>query len=115
MQQEALDYRRPTTPVQRRPVLRMIVLAAASILLVLSVVCCVATWVSPRRFIFLPGGDVGLGFRSYAGWLAWIEYAPWMANPDYVRWSVPWVAVIVAEALAIALCLYRRRSSKVEG
>jgi hypothetical protein len=109
MQQEALDYRRPSTPMQRRPVLRMIVLAAASVLLVVSVIWCVATWASPGRFIFLPGGDVGLGFRSHAGWLEWIEYAPWMSNPDYVQWSVPWVAAFVAEGLVISLCLYRRR------
>lgn len=87
----------------------MVVLAAASILLIISAVWCVATWSSPGRFIFLPFGDVGLGFRSHAGWLEWIEHAAWMDDPDFVKWSVPWFAVIVVEALIIALCLYRRR------
>ena len=109
MQPQALDYRRPSTPVQRHPVLRMIVLAAASVLLVVSVIWCVATWRSPDRFIFLPGGDVGLGFRSHAGWLQWIEYAPWETNPDYVLWSVPWGAAFATDASVIAICFYRRR------
>ena len=109
MQQEALDYRHPSTPVQRRPVLGMIVLVAAIITLAVSVIWCVATWGSPGRFIFLPYGDVGLGFRSQAGWLEWVEYAGWMASPDYVQWSVPWAAPFVIEASVVALCLYRWR------
>jgi len=45
----------------------------------------------PRRFIFLPGGDVGLGFKSFDGWLEWIEYAPWdPAHTDTAWWSLPW-------------------------
>jgi hypothetical protein len=64
---------------------------------------------SPRRFIFLPGGDVGLGFRSHAGSLQWIEFAPWMANPDLVQWSLPWLPVLGLEALVIVLCIVRRR------
>lgn len=56
----------------------------------------------PGRMIFLPGGDVGLGFKSYAGRLQWIEYAPWdPRNLDYPWWSIPWVVVVSAETLAL--------------
>ena len=106
---DAIDYRHPSTPVQRRPVLRIIVLVADAIAFAVSAIWCIATWNSPGRLIFLPGGDVGLGFRSHAGRLEWIEYAPWMANPDYVQWSLPWLAAFAAEASVMALCLYRRR------
>jgi hypothetical protein len=109
MQRQSIEYRQLSTPAQRRPMLRSIVFVAASVLLVVSVICCLATLSSPRRFIFLPGGDVGLGFRSYAGSLQWIEFAGWQANPDYVQWSLPWPAVFVVEAMVIALCVLRRR------
>jgi hypothetical protein len=111
MQRESIDYRHPSTPVPRRPVMRIIALVTACVLFVVSVVWCITTWSSPGRFIFLPGGDVGLGFRSHAGTLQWIEYAPWMANPDYVQWSLSWSAAFVVEAssIVIALCTFRRR------
>jgi hypothetical protein len=105
MQRKMIDNQHPSTSRQRRPVARIIVSVVVCVLLVVSVIWCVATLSSPGRFIFLPGGDVGLGFRSHGGWLHWIEYAPWMNNPDYVQWSLPWIAVFVAEALVIALCL----------
>jgi hypothetical protein len=107
--QETLEYRHPSTPVPRRPVFRGILLAAASVLLIISVAWCVATWNSPGRFIFLPFGDVALGVRSHAGWLDWVEHASWVDDPDYVRWSVPWAGVFVVEGLIVALCLYRPR------
>src|SRR5580700_7397220 len=108
MRQDTLDYRSPSTPAEPRSVLWMVVVAATSVHLAVSIICCIATWNSPKRFIFLPGGDVGLGFRSYAGCVDWIEYAPWVANPDYVKWSVPWAAVFAADALIIFLCVRRR-------
>jgi len=65
-----------------------------------SLICCVATWQELGRFIFLPGGDVGLGFYSHHGWLSWIEYAPWdKKNMHYPWWSIPWGFVIAAELL----------------
>ena len=80
----------------------MVILAAIVSVLLGSIACCVGTWSEPSRFIFLPGGDVGLGFRSHAGWLQWIEYAPWDAvNMDYPRWSVPWTVVILGEVLGL--------------
>jgi hypothetical protein len=83
----------------------MTILCAAAILLIASVIWCIATLNSPGRVIFLPGGDVGLGFRSHAGWLDWIEYAPWASKTDYVQWSVPWAAPFLIEALVIGVCL----------
>lgn len=72
---------------------------------VISVCICVATWQDRGRFIFLPGGDVGLGVLSHRGWLSWIEYAAWSKrNPDYVRWSVPWGLVIGIELVFIVWC-----------
>jgi len=79
--------------------------AAGAVIVLLGLV---ALWVDSlfhlRRFIFLPGGDVGLGFRSYKGSVQWIEYAPWEPNGliDFVRWSVPYwlLAVVVAAFLA---------------
>ena len=94
--------------MQRRPVLRVIVLIVASVLLVVSAIWCFTTLNSPGRFIFLPWGDIGLGFRSHAGSLQWIEFAGWQSNPDYVQWSLPWLAVFVVEALVIARCVVRR-------
>lgn len=59
---------------------------------------------TPARFIFLPLGDVGGGFRSSAGRLEWIEYASWVrASPAYVRASMPWWIVLVFEVLVISL------------
>ncbi len=101
LNQMANPYESPdvkaATDAPPRPRLRLAFLFASTLLLVASIVWCIATLHSPQRFIFLPGGDVGLGFRSYAGWLQWIEYAPWdINNMDYAPWSVPWAAVIVA-------------------
>ena len=115
-QLEPFDYRRPTTSVARRPVLRKRVLVTACVLFAVSAACCAATLSSPRRFIFLPFGDVAYGFRSYAGRLDWIQYAPWQQDPDWVEWSLPWPKALGFEAAVIALCLLpgtppaRRRS-----
>jgi len=66
-----------------------------------------------RRFIFLPGGDVGLGFRSTHGSLQWVEYAPWEPSGliDVVRWSVPyWVLNII---IGGSFCLYILREKRM--
>ena len=48
-----------------------------------------------RRFIFLPSGDVALGFKSADGHLQWIEYAYWdREEPDYPLLSIPYPLVI---------------------
>ena len=70
---------------------------------------CATSWVTtlhePGRFIFLPGGDVGLGFRSLAGRLEWIEYAPWdPAHLDTPWWSIPWWSVVAVVGLAVIAC-----------
>lgn len=76
----------------------------AGVICILCIACiawCFATWQAPGRMIFLPAGDVGMGFRSYAGWLAWVEFAPWQRNPDHIQFEVPWIAVILVEILMI--------------
>jgi hypothetical protein len=64
-----------------------------------------------RRFIFLPGGDVGLGFRSAHGALQWVEYAPWEAagRTDYVRLSIPYSLVVLAWLIICFLLLLKPR------
>ena len=73
LNQMANPYESPdveaATDARPLPRLRLAFLFASTLLLVASIVWCIATLHSPQRFIFLPGGDVGLGFRSYAGWL----------------------------------------------
>ncbi len=73
--------------------------------------CWVTTIQDPGRFIFLPAGDVGLGFRSFAGRLEWIEYASWdPAHLDTPWWSIPWWSVIGALALGMVACAWPRKS-----
>ena len=109
MQREILNY----CPAPHRPasvlVTEILCITGSSLLLLISLIWCIATWSSPGRFVFLPGGDVDLGFRSHAGWVQWIEYAPWMANPDLAEWSLPWIAVFAVELLPIAYLAWRRR------
>src|SRR4051794_19401673 len=98
MQQESLDYRRPSSIRGGRPVRLIVAAALGGSLFVASLACCIATWDSPRRFIFLPAGDVAMGFRSSHGWLDWIEYAEWsQSESSSLRWSVPWLAVFSFE------------------
>ena len=69
----------------------------------------------PGRFIFLPGGDVGLGFRSFAGHLEWIEHAPWdTAHLDTPCWSIPWWAVVAGLAVGIIVCAWSWRPQPPE-
>lgn len=73
-----------------------------------------ALWIdsysAPRRFIFLPGGDVGLGFKSSDGILHWIEYAPWdPKNLDYPWWSVSYrLLVLACVIVAVSAQVFRR-------
>ena len=109
MQDASVNYRNPATPLPRCSVLPLLIIATCALLLAISILLCITTWNTPGRFIFLPGGDVGLGFRSYGGWLDWVEYAPWDRNPDYIRWSLPWAAVFFAQGLTAVLAIYVRR------
>ena len=62
-----------------------------AIVLCLLLVVLAALWIDSyfheRHFIFLPGGDVGLGFATDGGRLHWVEYAPWSPDPKTVYWS----------------------------
>ena len=102
MQPDTIDYRRPQTPPPHRPVIRLLIRSLGAILFMTSLACCIMTWRTPGRLGYIPWGDVGLGFRSYAGWLQWIEYAPWEKNPDYVEVSLPWAVWWFAELLLVA-------------
>jgi hypothetical protein len=111
---ETLDYRYPSRRTPGRQLARKMIVICDAVLLGMSMFSCVITWNTPRRFIFLPGGDVGLGFRSYGGALQWVEYAPWdPINTDFAHWSISWAVIFAVELLPMALLL-RRRSDKAE-
>jgi hypothetical protein len=114
MQPQSLDYRHPATGVRRPPLVANVLLAVTAVAFLASLAWCILTWTTPGRFIFLPGGDVGLGFKSHAGLLQWIEYAPWnRANMDFPRWTAPWALVLAVEfSLLLLSVLFRRRSSR---
>ena len=85
--------------IRRQSLLRLIVLTSSLIVLFGSIALWLSTLSLPARFVFLPSGDVWLGFRSHAGWLQWIEYAYWdRENTDYAWWSIPWGLILVAES-----------------
>jgi hypothetical protein len=91
----------------------MVKIALATLLLVL-----VGFWIDSsfhlRRFVFLPGGDAGLGFRSTGGRLDWIEYAPWerTGQKDYIQFSVPyWLPVGATAGLFCWVVLHKRREN----
>ena len=95
----------------RKPILKQAARWPALLCIVtLAVLLCL--WVDSlfhlRRFIFLPGGDVGLGFRSVSGSIQWIEWAPWEPTGliDFVRWSVPYWLVVTL--LVVPLFFYLR-------
>ena len=94
----------------KRHRLLIVVIAAFIIILVIWL----GTIESPGRFIFLPGGDVGLGFRSYAGHLEWIEYVPW-GPPKYVDnvlASIPWWKVLVTHGTIVGALAWRFRERR---
>lgn len=71
-----------------------------------------------RRFIFLPSGDVALGFKSAAGRVQWIEYAPWdRKHLDTPWWSIPYpflIAGCIAISVAAGAWVRTRRASEAE-
>jgi hypothetical protein len=108
MQQEALDYRNPSTRNEQRPVWPIVLASLGTCLFLLSMIWCGATWNVPGRFIFVPAGDAAMGFRSGSGWLSWIEYTDWDKR-EYSSWSLPWLAPLVLELLPVLLLLRRAR------
>jgi hypothetical protein len=85
-------------------------------LLVVLVVVWVDSYFHERHFIFLPGGDVGLGFATDRGKLYWVEYAPWSPDPQTVYWpkasiSFPLLTAIIAMPLFCYLfCRHRNKA-----
>ena len=91
---------RPATEPNYVMPLRVVTLAVAFLVTALSVVCWITTLDQFGRFIFLPGGDVGLGFYSQGGYLSWIEYAPWdQRSMHYPWWSLHWGFIIALELI----------------
>jgi hypothetical protein len=87
---------------------RIVALAVGVLAILASSICCWATQDRPGRCIFIPAGDVGLGFRSWGGWLEWIEYEGWEPDKtDYVRLSVLWWAILLAEIVFCLAVLFR--------
>ncbi len=108
MQQEALDYRNPSTGGRERSAWPVVLATVGACLLIVSVISCIITWNSPGRFIFVPAGDAAMGFRSGQGWLSWIEYTDWDKR-EYPSWSLPWLAPFALELLPILLLVRRAR------
>lgn len=95
--------------LRRNPNLSMVFVAPLLVAVLLSMLW-LDSYSATRRFIFLPGGDVGLGFKSADGLLQWIEYAPWdRKNLDYPWWSVPYRYLVLAcVTLAVSFRVARR-------
>lgn len=69
-----------------------------------------------RHFIFIPGGDVGLGFATGRGKLHWVEYAPWSTDPRTVYWSkaaVPFLYPTAFIAILFSCYVLRKRNTRV--
>ena len=67
-----------------------------------------------RHLIFLPGGDVGLGFATDHGKLHWVEYAPWSHDPRTVYWSkasVPFLYLVTIVAISFLCYVFFKRKT----
>jgi hypothetical protein len=88
-----------------------------SVILILLAALWIDSYSHERHFIFILGGDVGLGFATDRGRLHWVEYAPWSTDPRAVYWSKGSVPFFFAAALGgIALICYvsQRRNNEAE-
>ena len=65
-----------------------------------------------RTFIFLPGGDAGLGFCSEKGRLFWVEHTPWAYSKDLyymAHWSIRYWALMLPLAALLIWYVVRRQ------
>lgn len=86
-----------------------------SLLLLVLVAFWVDSYFHERHFIFLPGGDVGLGFATDHGRLHWVEYAPWSSDPRTVYWSkasVPFICLATIVAIPFFCYVFYRRKTE---
>jgi hypothetical protein len=84
------------------------------LLLVILSVLWIDSYFHERHFIFLPGGDVGLGFATDQGKLHWVEYAPWSSDPKTVYWSkaaFPFLYLAVFTAIPFFWYVLRQRTT----
>jgi hypothetical protein len=75
----------------------------------------VSLWIdsnfNARHFIFLPGGDVRLGFGSSGGFLQWVEYAPWSPMPQHVYsqvFAIPYSFFTTVASIFLSWYLLRK-------
>ena len=88
---------------------------ALSVLLGILAALWIDSYFHERHFIFLPGGDVGLGFATDQGKLHWVEYAPWSKDPRTVYWSKAKVPFLyLAPFLVVPLLLYVLRKQNTQ-
>src|SRR5216110_239910 len=83
----------------------------ATVILIASIILWIDSNLNVRHFIFLPGGDVGLGFGSCHGLLQWVEYAPWSPMPQYIYSqvvAVPYCLITVVTAAFLCWCVFSK-------
>jgi hypothetical protein len=88
-----------------------------SVILILLAALWIDSYSHERHFIFLPGGDVGLGFATDRGRLHWVEYAPWSTDPRTVYWSkgsVPFFFAVGLGGIVLSFYVSCRRNTKAE-
>ena len=107
MRRNVLDYRELAAMPKPRAWRATAALCAGAALLIASLAWCIATWNTPGRLILLPAGEGTMGFRSYRGWLEWVEYTDW-DKKEYPSWSVPWAGAVLLELSGTAYVSWRR-------
>jgi hypothetical protein len=84
-------------------------------LLVVLAVLWIDSYFHERHFIFLPGGDVGLGFATGEGRLHWVEYAPWSPDPKTIYWSkgaIPFFDLTVFTTIPFLWYVFHRHKTQ---
>lgn len=87
---------------------------ALSLLFVVLLALWFDSYFHERHIIFLPGGDVGLGFATDHGKLHWVEYAPWSPDPRTVYWSkasVLFIYLVTIVAIPFFCYVFYRRKN----
>lgn len=87
---------------------RNVLLAGLIFLIVGTGVLWVDSRSKERVLIFLPGGDVGYGFRTHERQISYVEHAPWMASPNLEILTFPLAGVLILEASILLLWIVGR-------
>ncbi len=86
--------------------LKALGVAGIAIAVAASAIWCGLGWLHPSRLVFLPFGDVIVGFRSYGGWFELVDYAPWTRALDFPLISIPWSVVLFVEVIGLCGLLW---------